>query len=185
MPPTATTNLLCITRAAPAGGATPPSEPSPLSSSLPSILMVAGILLLVIILMSKQKNRGRRSTPASEPTQRLADLRQAAAGRESLDSVKVDVEELAHRLASQLDNKAARIEKLIADADDRLSRLEQSVAAQPAAPVMMPTLTNQHDDPTRARIYELADKGHTPIEIARQLDQPTGNVELILSLRSA
>jgi len=153
---------------------------------LPSILMIAGILLLVIILMSKQKNRGRKRGPVSEPNERLADLRQSAAGRDTLHTVMADVEELAQRLAAQLDNKAARIEKLIADADDRLARLEQA-AAQPApeAPPATPRLTNQSDDPTRSRIYELADKGLSSIDIARRLDQPTGHVELILSLRSA
>ena len=161
-------------------------QPGAAGSMLPAVLMVAGILLLVIILLSKQRGRGRRVSDDKTPTERLADLREAAASRDSLDAVKVDVEELAHRLAAQLDNKAARLEKLIADADDRLSRLEQRGTPEHATPTLItPTLTNQSDDPTRARVYELADKGHSSVEIARQLDQPTGHVELILSLRSA
>jgi len=162
----------------------PPPEPGPLRSMLPGILMTAGILLLVIILMRKQKNRVRRGSPDDTPTERLADLRQTAAGRDTLHTVMADVEELAQRLAAQLDNKAARIEKLIADADDRLARLEQA-AAGPAPEPAPPHLTNHSEDPTRARIYELADKGLSSIDIARRLDQPTGHVELILSLRSA
>ena len=33
------------------------------------------------------------------------------------------------------------------------------------------------------RIYDLADAGRSTLEIARQLDEPVGEVELILALR--
>jgi len=38
------------------------------------------------------------------------------------------------------------------------------------------------EDPNR-RLYELADAGRTPVEIARELNQSVGEVELILNLR--
>lgn len=39
-------------------------------------------------------------------------------------------------------------------------------------------------DPLTANVYELADRGRTPVEIARNLDEQVGKVELILALRS-
>ena len=38
-------------------------------------------------------------------------------------------------------------------------------------------------DPLTANVYELADRGRTPVEIARNLDEQVGKVELILALR--
>ena len=38
-------------------------------------------------------------------------------------------------------------------------------------------------DPITREVYELADAGHAPVEIARKLGQHTGKVELILALR--
>jgi len=38
-------------------------------------------------------------------------------------------------------------------------------------------------DPLTANVYELADRGRTPLEIARNLDEQVGKVELILALR--
>ncbi len=38
-------------------------------------------------------------------------------------------------------------------------------------------------DPLTANVYELADRGRSPLEIARYLDEQVGKVELILALR--
>jgi hypothetical protein len=38
-------------------------------------------------------------------------------------------------------------------------------------------------DPLNRRIYEMADQGLPPVEIARSLNQQTGKVELVLALR--
>lgn len=40
-------------------------------------------------------------------------------------------------------------------------------------------------DPLSASVYELADRGRSPVEIAQQLDEQVGKVELILALRQA
>lgn len=47
----------------------------------------------------------------------------------------------------------------------------------PAAPLSL--------DPLSASVYELADRGRSPVEIAQQLDEQVGKVELILALRQA
>lgn len=38
-------------------------------------------------------------------------------------------------------------------------------------------------DPLHQEVYDLADEGHTPLAIARRLDQQVGTIELILALR--
>ncbi len=98
---------------------------------------------------------------------------------ESLSSVMADAEELAQLLADRMDRQAARLEQLIAAADDRLARLEKALA-QP-----VPRGPNRQDltDPMSRQVYDLSDRGLPSVEIARQLNQQTGKVELILALR--
>jgi hypothetical protein len=40
-------------------------------------------------------------------------------------------------------------------------------------------------DPLHRKVYDLADQGLTPVDIARRIEKPTGQVELILALRRA
>lgn len=104
-----------------------------------------------------------------------------------------DAEELTRRLAAILDNKAARIEVLIEHADQRLAALaeaEAKTAAQPSPAQCDPPTPPEPPaplslDPLHRRVYDLADKGISPVEIARQIDRPTGQIELILALRRA
>lgn len=47
-----------------------------------------------------------------------------------------------------------------------------------------PVASERIMDPLMRQIYELADEGATPVEIARKLDEQVGKVELILALRA-
>jgi hypothetical protein len=134
--------------------------------------------------------------------------------------------DLAQRLSAQLDNKAARIEALLEDAEIVLARLEDAASGavipelvseapesseaheafdddpldepeitvversdpQPPAPRERTRLARRDDDdgppdPLTAAVYQLADDGHQPVQIAQQLDEQVGKVELILALR--
>lgn len=104
-----------------------------------------------------------------------------------------DAEEVTRRLAAIMENKAARLEVLLERAEKQAEALEAAVRraegaggvgpgagggeAEPPAALAM--------DPVHRRVYELADRGMRPVEIARELERPTGQVELILSLRRA
>ena len=43
----------------------------------------------------------------------------------------------------------------------------------------------QHTDPVHRRVWALADDGMPTLEIARSLNQPIGQIELILNLRKS
>lgn len=97
-----------------------------------------------------------------------------------------DMKELTERLAVELDRKADRLEKLIAAADERVRRLEGVVRAETRVIEVKPEVRRQGGaglESAHREVYELADAGLTPVEIAKKLDQPTGQVELILNLR--
>lgn len=101
----------------------------------------------------------------------------------------VEVQELTRLCAAQMENRATRLEQLIAQADNRLARLEGQNGSRehsfriPERQTQPSSFLRQDSDPLTSRIYQLADKGITSVEIARELDEQTGKVDLILALR--
>ena len=208
------------------------------SESLPAILFSVGILLMVMILMRKllrntRANR-RRTNRLPSPQRRIAEINERAnASMDMSTSVMVETEDMARRLGAVLDNKAARLELLIEEADRKLAQLNKSLlgasidssipsptaAPGPAEPHARtidpslldrarleqdvedrqsrvagridpvpasepsPTLRPTEQQTTQSKVLELADAGCTNIEIAHQLNEPIGQVELILNLR--
>lgn len=212
-------------------------------SLLPNVLLFAGVFLMVILLMrvlrkNTQANRRRMNTQGS-PSSRIADIHaQAQSSITPSTKAMVDAEEMARRLGAILDNKAARLELLIEEADRKLNVLNRSIAGTKPAPFVEPEFDNATDSPTtvpasrtidptlldrarleqdyqerqsrvagriepastpeppkqdeplvdpttqfKSRVLSLADSGMTNIEIAHELKQPIGQVELILNLR--
>lgn len=180
------------------------SPASGMTSLLPGALMAFGVLVLIMIMIRMLKRNLSRNAPAQEgtPRERIERIRAEASARSPTESFQADAEELTRRLGAILDNKAARLELLIEEADDRLAKLDRanlgaSVQTRPvehdagafratvpepvrAAP---PPPAEAQIDPTQRQIYDLADSGLGPVEIAQRLDQPIGQVELILNLR--
>ncbi|MBY0113585.1 MAG: hypothetical protein K2Y21_12245 [Phycisphaerales bacterium] len=106
-------------------------------------------------------------------------------------------EKLTRDLIDELESRAERLEKLMARADATLAELrnaERRVAAAPPSspPKRMPEQTleakprEQHSiftDPVHVEVCTLAEQGLGPVDIARRMQLPTGQVELILNLR--
>ncbi len=174
----------------------------PLPSWLPGGLAAAGIAILVMTLMRAARRRAARRRDAAPlaPPERLASLRSDAEQRDQLTNLMVDVEELTRRFAAQLDNKAARLEILLAEANETIQRLETAMRnGAPAGgrgrstPIPGPDPQRSRSDPAdldgaadpiTREVYRLADEGCSAMEIARRLEQHTGKVELILALRN-
>ena len=98
------------------------------------------------------------------------------------------LEQIARRLSAQLDNKARRLENLIDEADQRIAALDGTAAGpdprSTTATVGAPhTSGGNPPDALTAAVYERADAGLSSVEIAQQLDEQVGKVELILALR--
>jgi hypothetical protein len=153
-------------------------------SSLSNLLMMAGVVLALLVVMTSMRRKLRHQEPAMKPSERIAELKQTHEMSGDLRQMMVELEDLTRRFGAQLDAKALRLERLMAEADERIARLEKgssaeagagqgSAAREPAEPV----------DPLAEAVYRLADQGRKPVEIARQLDEQVGKVELILALR--
>ncbi len=160
------------------------------------ILGVFGILGFALIVMISVRGKiARRNSDRPSPRELIDQLKAAgtrSGGGATLGSVGqptggADLVETAQRLGAQLDNKARRLEKLIEEADQRIAALSGaapglSAPDRPRAPAA-PSPARPPRDPLTQAVYEHADAGRTPVEIARELDEQVGKVELILALR--
>lgn len=88
-----------------------------------------------------------------------------------------EARELVQALAELAESRSRELERLIAQADERLRRLHALGPPRPGPH------HSDAADPLTARVYALADEGLPPVEIARRLDQHTGKIELMLALR--
>lgn len=187
------------------------------------MLFATIVLMWTLIRRQGKKSSGRPGGQTDEmaPRERLEAIRGQAANRAAVEGLSADMEELCQRLAAHMDNKAARLEHLLEEADEKIRRMErlngrsggQETGRDPhhdAHPDEVPSghtdgahrsrglqdrFSDRHAersgpdrrapdvDPMHRRIYELADEGLNPVEIAGRLNQPTGQVELVLALR--
>jgi len=185
---------------------------------------------------TQQAEEPRREFPAPVSMHQPLDIHQPSPQRTALNVREVaielsallaDLEETSRRVAAQIDNRKMALEQLIAEADEKIMRLE-ALTRQPMPAVQKPASTSPSsfapglsgmqkptavapakttsaaqdaaqtltrlrqergaptptDDPAYRPIYQLADLGKTPREIAQELNRQPGEVELILALRS-
>ena len=153
------------------GDAAPLGRPGTPSS--PATMVAAGAILVGCLLVAYWYRRRMLSG--------------APRGTVSASDLASDMQELSDRLASDLEARAERLERLLALASGRIRELERLIQLQPAAETRLiepkPQPRGEGVDASHLDVYELADNGHTPVEIAKRLDRPTGQVELILNLR--
>ncbi|MEZ6243433.1 MAG: hypothetical protein R3B57_10360 [Phycisphaerales bacterium] len=174
--------------------ASPAGQNSSLLGTLgPTLLFVFGMLVLIAVLFRLlRKNMARpRPDALATPRERIESIRSEAGSRSLVETYSAEAEELTRRLSAILDNKAARLELLIEEADQRLAKLAQSGLGsgvrtrphEPEAHAFRPSPPPiETMDPTHRRICELADEGLDPVQIAKRLEQPIGQVELVLNL---
>ncbi len=168
-------------------------------SVLPMIAVVAVVGIGVLLTISIRGKIARRNADRPSPRETIERLKAAGQQRGHAQSALAELLQTAQQVGAKLDNKAARLELLIQQADERISRMSQNneaggvasdrpqlttAAAVDRAPAAV--ALNEPGvplDPLIQSVYELADTGYQPIQIAQELDEQVGKVELILSLR--
>ena len=126
-------------------------------------------------------------------------LAQQRSVERQMQSLLVDLSDMTRQMNAQIDTRAAKLEQLIKDADERivsLRRLQGEAPERPTAPLTAPRRRTAPApspvlplsdpvaidlDPRHAEIYSLADQGRDARQIAAQLNQPSGEIELILA----
>ena len=162
-----------------------------------NMLMLAAVLLLLTLLMYniRKQSRGRGERP--DPRQRLDQQKQAGGMQNDLREMMVELEKVTRQFSSQLDARSRKLEKLIEQADQRIATLqrlgqgtgqdgqprESSPPATAASEGHIETPPAAEPTPIAKKVYQLADAGCDAAQIARELDEHIGKIELILALR--
>jgi hypothetical protein len=136
-------------------------------------------------MMRKKRDPLERNVVQSSMAQQRAVERQ-------MQNLLVDLSEMARQITSQLDTRAARLQALLDQADQRIAQLGDSRGVTPTdTPPPTPTTPAQEApppplvaSPMHAEVYALADQGFSAKEIAARLGRPSGEIELILALRT-
>jgi len=164
-------------------------------------ICVGGLGILYILLRSGRKRKG--DPLARTPGQ--GSLAQQRSVERQMQNLLVELSEMARQITAQLDTRTTKLALMIDDADEKAARLQRlldecrATLASPPAPVAPPP--HPSPDPSSApafepslaladeadarhqQVYALADEGRSAPDIARQIDRPRGEVELILALR--
>jgi hypothetical protein len=131
--------------------------------------------------MMRSAPRGKEaSLNGDNPVEQQQSTRTDVEGE--VQALLTELAEMAKQISSQLDARAARLEVLIRQADERIERL----SAMPKDQRSRFDDDSVHGGTDRAKyaeVHALADEGLAPHEIAQRLDRPKGEIELILALR--
>jgi hypothetical protein len=159
--------------------------PIPTEWIAPIIAFAAVVFVLYRIRKQLKKDPLARAPVASSLAQQRSVERQ-------MQNLLVELSEMARQITAGLDTRAAKLDALIHEADEKiatLTALQRSISANPPAaapPPVAPTAPPPcayEPDPRHVEVYTLADQGQSPSQIAGQLNRPNGEIELILALR--
>jgi hypothetical protein len=168
------------------------------------LAIIAAILLATIVVLNmRRRRRPLDGSPKQYRREIDAANAQTSAVKRNMEELLVELQELSRKISAQIDTKFVKLEQSIADADKRISTLRALIEEARAAGTQQPTTaeggpgaiqaapapekqgTRPPPDPRYRQIYMLADEGHTPVQIARELGHTVGEVELILNLRNS
>jgi hypothetical protein len=144
----------------------------------------ASILTIVYLIY---RSGHRKKDPLNRPAVPVSHLAQQRAVEREMSQVLVELSEMARQITAQLDSRAARLEALIQEADQKIARLNGQTPENGPHMMIQPPKPAAPPPPADSRyqaIYDLADQGLTPRDIAARLEQPRGEIELILALRA-
>ncbi len=156
--------------------------------TMPYLILGFGALVIMYVVVRPMMRR--KKDPFEKPTY-MRSLSQQRSVERQMENLLVELSEMSRQMTAQLDSRAAKLELLIKDADERLARLKQATNNLPGnltmpsfpAPDPMPAISPSEDDQRHRAVYDLADSGKSVPEIATALAKPSGEVELILALR--
>ena len=159
------------------------------------VLLIMGIALIAFWFMMRiNRKAGKKGETVLRPEEQIDRLRQSRGMHGDLERLMTEIDDLAKRVGQRLESKSQEVERLLAEADERIAELRRLQGETPPdnpLPRITPTLTPRSgaatlaDDPLTRSVYELYDAGHAPMDIAKRLNEHVGKVELILALRKA
>ena len=159
-----------------------------------------GVFTILYVVFIKPALAKKKPDPLAKNPPEPGLARQRAVERD-VSNLVVEMSEMTRQMTAQIETRAARLEALIREADEKIALLrslgqdhppplgspavliEAKVLESHAVPMRVAEDSVAAVDPRYAEVYDLADEGQTPQDIARQTGRPRGEVELILALR--
>ena len=115
----------------------------------------------------------------SEAAARIPSLREQHAVRADLEKLLVDLQELARQINGHIDTRFCKLEVLLQEADAKIKQLESmGFGKDQPATKKNDSSCPEHVDPEKALIYKLADAGKSSVEIAKELNKNTGEIDV-------
>jgi hypothetical protein len=177
-----------------------PDAPSLLFADLPPSAQWV-VLAIAVAATAFALFRGRsrlKKDPLARPPDANSLAQQRSVERQ-MQNLLIELSEMARQVTAGLDTRAAKLDLLIREADEKIASLSAlnaraapgassqfpsaSPPAAPPAPAPPPPPIAYEPDPRHVEVYTLADQGQSPSQIAAQLNRPNGEIELILALR--
>ncbi len=165
-------------------------------SDVQLVMLAGGIIGLTILLISTRRRMHKSlSGTTSSARDKYESLSRQSSAKREVGNVMLELEKLARHVNGQLDTRFAKLEAVIRDADARIAQLSQlsnalapkgksldnTLNAEPPADSNPPLIVEA--DSRYADIYDLADGGLKPGDIAEKTGKTVGEIELILALR--
>ena len=93
-----------------------------------------------------------------------------------------ELQDLSRKISAEIDTRFGKLEAAIRDADRRIAVLNRMSRGTAQDGSDAPAAGGDHDVRYTV-VYELADAGFSPVDIAKDLGRTPGEIELILNLR--
>lgn len=156
-------------------------------------IFLVGLLLVVgFMLRNSRKRRNAGKLPPVSEWGKAPETATRSPRRSTPDDIarwEVQMHDLARDLTGQLDSKIAILQILLRDAHQQIARLEAATAPGRSARRTTATPSSAAPvakiDPRITEIHRLADDGYSSAAISYETGTPVGEIELILSVRSA
>lgn len=150
-------------------------------------LVALGVALVAIFFLfsSYRKRIKRRNAQAANqksPQREPPSANSKAQLKNDLEALLVELQGLSRKISAEIDTRFAKLEAAMRDADRRIVTLNRLSREQAERSGELPA-ESLAQDVRHSVVYELADAGHSSVEIAKDLGKTPGEVELILNLR--
>lgn len=165
------------------------SRPGGLGDPLVLLALGAAGLLVLYVVIKRGARRGGRPAGPGQATES-----ESARQQRRMQALLAELDQAARQMSAQVEAKAARLEALVRQADEKTAALNGALAQARARHLTQELISGAHNAGEESglaalsrhrEIYDLADAGQSAQAIAAKLSRPSGEVELILALRGS
>ena len=159
-------------------------------------LVILAVSLGMLVLTRRRIARRQQGLPSETPGRTashslLTGRPQSREVQENMREMMLELEQLSREINSQVDTRLRALNLLVQEADQKIRELKRLQGTPPREGAQGDSLVTPAGASPQAalvseryaKVYALADRGRSVVDIARELGMMTGEVELILALR--